>query len=105
MLCHALTYKQGPPHKLCGDAVSRGISLYQPPFEEFQVLRVDVTQPGSISLPAQKSPMMLVVLESQGTHSLQVSLPARLGALSDLTLIVFASCPGSTAAVASCITW
>lgn len=80
MLCHALTYKQGPPHKLCGDAVSRGISLYQPPFEEFQVLRVDVTQPGSISLPAQKSPMMLVVLESQGTHSLQVSLPARLGA-------------------------
>ena len=57
---------------LKGEPVSRGISLYQPPFEEFQVLRVDVEQPGTISLPAQKSPMILLVLESAGQHSLQV---------------------------------
>ena len=66
---------------LKGEPISRGISLYQPPFEEFQVLRVDVEQPGTISLPAQKSPMMLLGLESTGTHSLQVwpiTLPQRV---------------------------
>lgn len=72
VLCSSLTYKQGPPRTLKGQPVSRGICLYKPPFEEFQVLRVNVDQPGTISIPAQQSPMILLGLESSGTHSLQV---------------------------------
>ena len=60
---------------LRGEPVSRGICLYRPPFEEFQVLRVDVDQPGAINIPAQQSPMILLGLESTGVHTLQVSHP------------------------------
>jgi mannose-6-phosphate isomerase len=74
VLCSSLTYKQGMPHMLKGEPLSRGIALYQPPFEEFQVLRVDVERPGTINLPAQKSSMMLLGLESTGQHSLQVCI-------------------------------
>ena len=72
VLCSSLTYKQGPPHMLRGEPVSRGICLYKPPFEEFQVLRVNVEEPGSISIPAQQSPMILLALDCVGSHTLQV---------------------------------
>jgi hypothetical protein len=72
VLCKSLTYRQGRPKMLTGEPISRGICLYQPPFEEFQVLRVNVDVPGTIGIPAQKSPMILLGLETSGRHSLQV---------------------------------
>jgi hypothetical protein len=76
VLCKSLTYRQGRPEMLTGQPISLGISLYQPPFEEFQVLRVSVDQPGSICIPAQQSPMILLGLETAGAHGLQVDSPA-----------------------------
>jgi hypothetical protein len=71
VLCSSLTYNQGMPHMLKGEPISRGICLYQPPFEEFQLLRMTVDKPGVTNVPAQESPMILLGLECAGMHSLQ----------------------------------
>jgi hypothetical protein len=57
---------------LRGERLSHCIEVYRPPFEEFQVLRVNVTEEGIVAIPAQKSPMMLLCLEYSGLHSLVV---------------------------------
>lgn len=72
VLCESLTYNQGLPHTLRGQKISDCIHKYQPPFHEFQVLKVSVEKPGVVSIPQQKSPMMLVCLSSEGNHKLLV---------------------------------
>jgi hypothetical protein len=93
VLCKSLTYRQGRPEMLKGQPISRGISLYQPPFEEFQVLRVSVDQPGSISIPAQQSPMILLGLETAGAHGLQVDSPAAPLSSWACTMMCHDGCP------------
>jgi hypothetical protein len=72
VLCESLTYNSGSPHCLQGQQISDCIHKYQPPFREFQVLKVSVDKPGVVNIPAQKSPMMLVCLNSKGSHALLV---------------------------------
>ena len=72
VLCESLTYNQGLPHTLRGQQISDCIHKYQPPFHEFQVLKVSVEKPGVVSIPQQKSPMMLLCLSSEGNHKLLV---------------------------------
>lgn len=74
VLCESLTYNQGKPHVLLGQKVSDCIHKYQPPFDEFQVLRVSVEKEGTVTIPAQKSPMVLTCLSCAGSHSLVVRL-------------------------------
>lgn len=70
VLCQSLTYSQGFPHMLDITSVSNCVYKYQPPFEEFQVLRVSVEKEGSIQLSPRQSPMVLMCLDCAGNHSL-----------------------------------
>lgn len=72
VLCECLTYTSGPPHTLKPKRVRDSMYCYQPPFEEFQVLAVQVEHAGTVSIPAQRSPMVLLCLQSSGIHCLQV---------------------------------
>lgn len=88
VLCESLTYNQGKPNMLLGQRVSECIHKYQPPFDEFQVLRVSVTKEGAVDIPAQKSPMVLTCLSCAGSHSLVVRPCCCLViVLSDITYI------------------
>ena len=42
VLCQSLTYSQGPPEVLEGDPPGASTRVYRPPFDEFEVLRVEV---------------------------------------------------------------
>ena len=42
VLCSSLTYSQGPPEVLQGDPPGAATRVYRPPFDEFEVLRVEV---------------------------------------------------------------
>lgn len=85
VLCESLTYNQGLPHTLRGQKISDCIHKYQPPFHEFQVLKVSVEKPGVVSIPQQKSPMMLLCLSSEGNHKLLArGLPVEDPALEEM---------------------
>jgi mannose-6-phosphate isomerase class I len=75
VLCKSLTYRCGSPCMLKPERIRDCMHRYQPPFEEFQVLSFQVTQPGTVSIPAQLSPMILLCLSSAGLHCLQVPAP------------------------------
>jgi hypothetical protein len=66
---------------------------YQPPFEEFQVLSVQVEQAGTVSIPAQRSPMVLLCLYSTGLHCLQVSAAQLCTSLALQTTLPFRVLP------------
>eukprot|EP00892_Ulva_mutabilis_P002225 jgi/Ulvmu1/12002/UM083_0015.1 len=70
VLCESLTYNQEKPKTLRGHKVTDCILKYQPPFEEFQVLSVSVDKEGTVAIPAQRSPMLLMCLSCNGSHSL-----------------------------------
>lgn len=72
VLCESLTYVQGSPHILRGQKVSECIHKYQPPFDEFQVLSLCVDKEGVVTIPEQRSSMLLTCLSCTGTHSLVV---------------------------------
>jgi mannose-6-phosphate isomerase len=66
VLCASLTYQQGLPEVLGGDASESGLRVYQPPFEEFEIqcLRVDVGK--SSELLASEGPRLLLVQRGSG---------------------------------------
>jgi hypothetical protein len=52
VLCASLTYEQGPPAVLRGEEVQEYTRRYAPPFDEFEVQRVEVPAGASTLLPA-----------------------------------------------------
>ena len=52
VLCASLTYEQGLPEVLTGEEVQQFTARYAPPFEEFEVQRVDLPAGESTLLPA-----------------------------------------------------
>ena len=52
VLCASLTYEQGLPEVLAGEEVQQFTARYAPPFDEFEVQRVDLPAGESTLLPA-----------------------------------------------------
>ena len=52
MLCASLTYEQGLPEVLSGEEVQQFTKRYAPPFDEFEVQRVELPAGESTLLPA-----------------------------------------------------
>lgn len=52
MLCESLTYEQGLPEVLRGDEVQQFTRRYTPPFDEFEVQRMELPAGASTLLPA-----------------------------------------------------
>jgi len=66
VLCASLTYKQEPPTIMLGevDAV-RHLTVYRPPFEEFEVWKFAAQSRTNVSLPPAEGPMLLLVLRGK----------------------------------------
>jgi mannose-6-phosphate isomerase len=54
VLCNSLTYSQGKPQVLIGEEIQEYTKVYSPPFEEFEVFRVDLPAGASTILPANQ---------------------------------------------------
>jgi hypothetical protein len=54
VLCESLTYNQGLPEVLAGEEVQEYITLYSPPFQEFEVFRVSLPAGASTLVPANQ---------------------------------------------------
>ena len=52
MLCKSLTYEQGLPRILGGEEIQQYTVAYTPPFDEFEVFKVDMPTGASTLLPA-----------------------------------------------------
>lgn len=59
VLCESLTYEQGLPHILDGEEIQQYTSVYTPPFDEFEVFKVDMPATASTLVPANQVPMLL----------------------------------------------
>ena len=70
MLCSSLTYSQGPPEVLQGDPPGGSTRVYRPPFDEFEVLRVEVPA-GQSEIVTAKHVRIIAVLEH--SHSMQLT--------------------------------
>eukprot|EP00475_Leptophrys_vorax_P000179 TRINITY_DN10104_c0_g1_i1.p1 TRINITY_DN10104_c0_g1~~TRINITY_DN10104_c0_g1_i1.p1 ORF type:complete len:476 (-),score=11.24 TRINITY_DN10104_c0_g1_i1:1194-2621(-) len=68
-LCAMLTYHQGPPQVLSGTPVAPYVSLYTPPFDEFEVERVAVPVGHTAALPELSGPSLLLVFRGRGAIS------------------------------------
>lgn len=51
---------------LSGAAIHDHIKLYQPPFEEFETLAVDVPAGSTVDVPVNQGPMLLLVQKGAG---------------------------------------
>ncbi|CAG9467104.1 unnamed protein product [Pedinophyceae sp. YPF-701] len=116
VLCASLTYGTGSPVVLRGDPVAPCRTLYRPPFEEFQIERVDIPPLTEADLGANPGPRIMVVL--MGLAQVRASGPcgelpgaesdgeAGRGAVylipADTTVSAMASQQGFVAYVASC---
>ena len=54
MLCNSLTYDQGPPEVLHGTPTGQYTRVYRPPFEEFEVSRLELPQAADTIVPANQ---------------------------------------------------
>ena len=66
VLCQSLTYHQGPPEMLHGEAVQEYTQLYSPPFEEFEVYKVSLPAGADTIIPANKGPTVVLVMKGSG---------------------------------------
>ena len=55
VLCESLTYIQAFPHVLEGEEVQQYTSVYSPPFEEFEVYRLEMPAGASTLVPANQA--------------------------------------------------
>lgn len=70
VLCSSLTYEQGLPEVLDGGVeVAPGVRVYQPPFEEFEILAMQVPAAVSRTLPPSSGPRLLLVQQGSGYAS------------------------------------
>ncbi|EFJ44150.1 hypothetical protein VOLCADRAFT_65163 [Volvox carteri f. nagariensis] len=89
VLCESLTYRQGLPDVLTGSPAGTGITVYQPPFEEFEIHRIDCgseSAPGckAMTLPASEGPRILLVQHGEAEATVSGQLPDALQAVSEL---------------------
>eukprot|EP00884_Botryococcus_braunii_P009308 jgi/Botrbrau1/18379/Bobra.0403s0003.1 len=67
VLCSSLTYSQGRPEVLIGEEVQEYTKVYSPPFEEFEVFRVDLPASASTILPGNQGPTIVLVMQGEGS--------------------------------------
>lgn len=67
VLCSSLTYSQGLPEVLDGEAASDTVRRYVPPFDEFEVRRVDIPAGTGTTLPSDPGPQVLFVQTGCGS--------------------------------------
>lgn len=67
MLCESLTYNTGLPEVLKGAAIHDHVRAYRPPFEEFEIQRVEVPAGETVTVPTNQGPMLLLVDAGSGT--------------------------------------
>ncbi|KAK9806420.1 hypothetical protein WJX73_004588 [Symbiochloris irregularis] len=73
VLCESLTYHQGPPDVLRGTPLGRYTTVYQPPFEEFEVRRMELPGHAESIVSANQGPTVMLV--QQGSASAQAVCP------------------------------
>lgn len=67
VLCSSLSYSQGLPQVLDGERVSDSVRRYVPPFDEFEVRRVEIPAGATAALGSDPGPQMLFVQRGSGT--------------------------------------
>ena len=78
VLCASLTYSQGAPAVMTGEVdAARHLTLYRPPFEEFEVWRWAPGKGAAVALPAAQGPMLLLVQRGAGTLQAGSDAPKR----------------------------
>ena len=73
MLCKSLTYEQGLPHILNGEEIQQYTVVYTPPFDEFEVFKVDMPAAASTLVPASQV-RAAVSLSQRASQSEQIGL-------------------------------
>ncbi|GJP50627.1 hypothetical protein CLOM_g9770 [Closterium sp. NIES-68] len=68
-LCSMLTYKQGCPQLLNGTPITPHVSVYTPPFDEFEVEKISVPLGQTAALPEISGPSILLVFRGSGAIS------------------------------------
>lgn len=63
VLCDMLTYSQGEPSRMTGDAVDDYTKRYSPPMEEFQVDKTELPPSTSYEFPTLKCGSAVIVLQ------------------------------------------
>ena len=72
VLCQSLTYEQGLPHILDGEEIQQYTVAYTPPFDEFEVFKVDMPAGASTLVPASLvRPIELAFVMSRAAASAQ----------------------------------
>ncbi|KXZ54187.1 hypothetical protein GPECTOR_5g282 [Gonium pectorale] len=88
VLCESLTYRQGLPEVLTGEHVAPSVKVYQPPFEEFEIQRIEAGTVSlaapSLSLEAVEGPRILLVQSGEAEAAVEGGLPAVLESVPEL---------------------
>ncbi|PNW87389.1 hypothetical protein CHLRE_02g147650v5 [Chlamydomonas reinhardtii] len=86
VLCESLTYRQGLPDVLEGSPAGPGgsVRVYQPPFEEFELQKLEVSG-GEVALAASQGPRILLVTAGEAEVAAGGGgLPAALEAVKEV---------------------
>jgi mannose-6-phosphate isomerase class I len=67
VLCESLTYNTGLPEVLKGQAIHDHVRAYRPPFEEFEIQRIDIPAGETVSIPTNQGPLLLLVHAGSGS--------------------------------------
>lgn len=67
MLCESLTYNTGVPEILKGERIHDHIKVYRPPFEEFEIQRMEVPSGEPVTIPTNPGPLILLVDRGAGS--------------------------------------
>lgn len=98
VLCESLTYTQGLPDVLTGSPMGPpGATLYRPPFEEFEIQRLQLRDPADaagadgaapleLDLPPSEGPRLLLVQRGGAAASVPGGLPAGLATVPELSM-------------------
>ena len=68
VLCSSLSYRQGPPEVLHGEPLGSSAAVYRPPFDEFEVLRVEVAPGSADILPVSQASTGITLLLQREPH-------------------------------------
>eukprot|EP00775_Hariotina_reticulata_P009221 gene9221-9386_t len=67
VLCESLTYNTGLPEVLKGQVVHDHVKVYRPPFEEFEIQRIEVPAGELVTVPTNPGPLLLLVTAGSGS--------------------------------------
>lgn len=67
MLCESLTYNTGLPEVLKGQVMHDHVKVYRPPFEEFEIQRIEVPAGELVPVPTNPGPLLLLVTAGSGS--------------------------------------